>query len=68
MSVKNISTLLKFKDGILTNAFRNISILPKMLLTIPASNYEGAGRSYLEIHPVCLNIKVLTLRSRSGTV
>ena len=40
-SIKNISTLLRSKDGILTNAFPNISILIRILLTIPITNCEG---------------------------
>ena len=40
-SVTNISTLLKSKDGILTTAFPNISILVRMFLTIPITNCQG---------------------------
>jgi hypothetical protein len=40
-SVTNISTLLKSKDGILTTAFPNISILVRIFLTIPIANCEG---------------------------
>ena len=40
-SVTNISTLLKSKDGILTTAFPNISILVRIVLTIPVTNCEG---------------------------
>ena len=40
-SVTNISTLLKSKDGILTTAFPNISILVRIFLTIPVANCEG---------------------------
>ena len=45
-SVTNISTLLKSKDGILTIAFPNISILVRIFLTIPVTNCEGE-RSFL---------------------
>jgi hypothetical protein len=40
-SVTNISTLLNSKDGILTTAFPNISILVRIFLTIPVTNCEG---------------------------
>ena len=40
-SVTNISTLLKSKDGILTTAFPNISILVRIFLTIPVTKCEG---------------------------
>ncbi len=40
-SVTNISTLLRSKDGILTTAFPNISILIRIFLKIPITNCEG---------------------------
>ncbi|KAG7157952.1 Zinc finger MYM-type protein 1-like 5 [Homarus americanus] len=40
-SVTNISTLLRSKDGILTTAFPNISILVRIFLTILITNREG---------------------------
>ena len=45
-SVTNISTLLNSKDGILTTALANISILVRIFLTIPVTNCEGE-RSFL---------------------
>lgn len=40
-SVTNISTLLRSKDGVLTAAFPNISILLRIFLTIPITNCQG---------------------------
>ena len=40
-TVTNIYTFLRSKDGILTNASPSISILIRILLTIPITNCEG---------------------------